>query len=270
MSEQYLHICNPTTPETSGCKNIFSKKALQEIKDDGNSVYLLHVHLNWEGNKVSSNYGFDIANFIRTEKKSKAPIIFYSAIQQAYFEQKSEREIKYKILFGRGSAFIEAPFKEAALNKLAESIEPLSKAALHDVVTMLCNLKGIVIDKLNHDLKFEADIDKVIGSVSPYLSSLQKSEIELESYVTKLKGSVKKEKPILFNEIKQSFILLCNSRLTEQGNKETQGEKTKHTILVIDDLLSEIEKAKDNLKNDFIIEITTTGTEAFSILSKDT
>ena len=155
MPKQYFHICNPTTPETSGCKNIVSKKALQEIKDDSNAVYLLHVHLNWERNKLSSNYGFDIANFIRTEKKSKAPIIFYSAIQQAYFEQKSEKQIKYKILFGRGSAFIEAPFKEAVLNKLADCIEPLSNAALHDVSIASCDLKGIVIEKLKHDLKFE-------------------------------------------------------------------------------------------------------------------
>lgn len=269
MNKQYFHICNPTTPETSSCKNIVSKKALQEIKDDSNTVYLLHIHLNWEGNKLSSNYGFDIANLIRTEKKSKAPIIFYSAIQQEYFEQKSEKEIKYKILFGRGSVFIEAPFKETVLNKLSESVEPLSKAALHDVVTMLCNLKGIVIDKLNHDLKFEADIDKVIGSVSPYLSALHKSEIELESYATKLKGSVSDNNTTLFNDIKQSFILLCNSRLTEQGNKVTQGERTKHKILLIDDFPSEIEKAEKYLNDDFIVETATTGEEAINILKKD-
>lgn len=268
-NKSYYHICNPSTPEPSGCKNIVSKKALQEVKDDSNAVYLLHIHLNWEGNKLSSNYGFDIANLIRTEKKSKAPIIFYSAIQQEYFEKKSEKKIKYKILFGRGSAFIEAPFKEAELNKLAENIEPLSKAALHDVVTMLCNLKGIVIDKLNHDLKFDADIDKVIASVSPYLSSLQKSEIKLESYVAKLKGSVEENKPTLFNEVKQSFILLCNSKLTEQGNKEPQGERTKHKILLIDDLPSEIEKAENFLNSDFIVETATTGEQAIKILKDD-
>lgn len=267
--KKYYHLCNPTTFVTSGCVNIESKASLDKIKDDINSVYLVNIHLNWEGNKLSSNYGFDIANLIRTEKKSKALIIFYSPIQVDYFERKSQNEIKYKILMGRGSLFMEAPFKEEEFIKLAESIEPLSRAALHDVVTMLCNLKGIVIDKLNHDLKFEADIDKAISSITPYLSALQKSEIELDRFVTNLKRSVLENKPTQFNDIKQSFILLCNNKLTDQGNNTKKTARTKHKILLIDDLPSEIEKVKDNLKDDFIIETTTTGKEAISILSKD-
>ena len=205
MTKQYFHICNPATPEKSGVKNIYTLKELQEIKDDSNAVYLLHIHLNWNGNKLSSNYGFDIANEIRTQLKSKAPIIFYSPIQAEYFEQKSEKKIKYKILFGRGSAFIDVPFKEAVLSKLAESIEPLSNAALHDVATMLSDLKGIVIDKLNHDLKFGVDVNAVIASISPYLSSYQKQAIQLNEFAEKLQQRTKDKDSNGFFSDKQQF-----------------------------------------------------------------
>lgn len=267
MSYRYFHICNPTTPETSDCKNIVSKKELQEIKDDSNAVYLLHIHLNWEGNKLSSNYGFDIANFIRTVKQSKAPIIFYSPIQQVYFEKKSEKQIIYKILFGRGSAFIESPFNEAVVNKLADSIEPLSKAALHDVVTMLCDLKGIVIEKVNHDLKFRKDVNAVMNTILPYLSEEQKGLIALDAFISEI-GKVDTEKD--FNTAKQLFVERCNYELTAEGEKKTKSDKKKYTILIVDDIEEELEKAAGYLKNDFDIITSSTGKNAIDILLADT
>ena len=269
MSILPFHICNPNTPEPSGYKNIVSKKKLQEIKEDSNGFYFLNIHLNWEGNKLSSNYGFDIANLIRTEKKSKAPIVFYSPIEQKYFEKKSEKEIKYKILFGRGSAFIEAPFNEGKLTKIIDAIQPLNNAALHDVTTMLCNLKGIVIDKLNHDLKFEADIDFVIANVMPYLSVKQKQLIGLDKFVGDIKAKViAKDYDGFLNE-KLKFITLCNQELTEAGKDKPQEKTTKHKILIIDDLQDEIDKAKTFLSNDFAVIEATTGGEAISILEHD-
>lgn len=268
MSKQYFHICNSATPELPEFKNIVSMEALQEIKDDSNAVYLLHIHLNWEGNKLSSNYGFDIANLIRTEKKSKAPIIFYSAVQKEYFEHKSEKEIKYKILFGRGSAFIETPFKEASINKLTEGMEPLSNAALHDLVTMLCNLKGIVVEKINHDLKFGKDITTVINSILPYLSEQQKKQIAIEAFVDEIK-QIGTEKD--FNTEKQLFVERCNYELTPDGENKPQADKKKYKILVVDDVEEDLAKAKKYLEHDFEEVITaSTGKRAVDILLADT
>jgi hypothetical protein len=269
MAKNILHICNANTAKTSGWQNIISIAALQEIKEDCDTVYLLNIHLTWEGNKPSSNYAFDIANLIRTKKKSKAPIIFYSPIQPAYFEKKSKNEIKYKILFGRGSAFIDVPFKDAALTKLVDAIEPLSNAALHDVATMLCDLKGIVIDKLNHDLKFEADIDTVIASISPYLSNKQKELIGLDAFVVEIKCIKDGETKESFDKVKRDFINTCIDELTEAGKDKPRVKATKHKVLVIDDLQAEIENAKSFLKEDFIIEEATTGAAAIGILKKD-
>ena len=270
MSKQYFHICNPTTPEPTSCKNIISKAELEAIINDSNFVYLIYVHLNWEGRKLSSNYGFDIANFIRTKTKSFSPIIFYSPIQQKYFETKSEKEIKYKILFGRGSAFIESPFKEQQLTKLAESLQPLNKASLHDVATMLCDLKGIVIDKLNHDLKFNADVDAVIAKVSPYLSAEQKRLIGLEKFTTEIKKSIKTNQEYEFNDLKSSFILLCNQKLIPKGENISNENRTKYKVLFVDDLQEELVKVKNYLGKEYEIEVATTGASAIQILKDDT
>ncbi|MCB9231071.1 MAG: hypothetical protein H6581_05390 [Bacteroidia bacterium] len=270
MLNTYYHLCNPGTPEPSGCRNIIAKGELLAIQEDEGTVYLIHIHLNWEGRKLSSDFGFDIANEIRMEKGSRSPIIFYSPAKVEYFEYKSRSDLKYKILFGRGSAFIEAPFEEAALHDLANGLQPLSKAALHDVVTMLCNVKGVVIDKLNHDLKFDADIDKVIGSVSPYLSAIQKKEISLEKFVFEIKESIKAKQPKKFVDLKTQFITICNQRLTEKGKEVPSKKRTKHKVLLVDDVADELHRVKSFLQDAFTVEDTNSALEAISILKKDT
>lgn len=267
MSKNYFHICNSSTPELSGFNNIVSKDELLKIEKTDNTVFLLNIHLNWDLCKLITNYGFDIANVIRTQIKSKAPIIFYSPIQQEYFEKKSEKEIKYKILFGRGSAFIEAPFKEAVLNEIFESIEPLSKAALHDVVTMLCDLKGIVIEKINHDLKFGKDINAVMNTIQPYLSEEQKRHIALDAFIYEIE-KVDTEKD--FNTAKQLFVERCNYELTAQGENKLKIDKKKYTVLIVDDIEEELEKAARYLKSDFNVITASTGKNAIGILSDDT
>lgn len=266
---QYFHICNPTTPEPSDCKNIVSIKELNLIKEDRNLIYLLHIHLNWEGNKLSSNYGFDIANIIRTEIKSKAPIIFYSPIQKKYFEEKSKKEAKYKILFGRGSDFIPMPFTKEDLEDVETKIKPLSNAALHDVVTMLCDLKGIVIDKLNHDLKFNADIKKVIESIAPYLTAIQKQSIKLNDFTEKFVSAVNHNDSSVFLTEKKQFINLCIDQLTEVGKESSDIDRVRHKILILDDVENEVERAKAILTKDFEVIGVNEAKEAIEILTND-
>lgn len=267
MPKTIYHICNEATPQINGGVNIYEISSIPKSLDNEQGIFFVNVHLNWEGRSLSKNYGFDIANELRTKLKSTAPIILYSPIKAEFFEQKSQNEIKYKILFGRGSAFLEAPFKESDLSKLAEIIEPLSNAALHDVATMLCDLKGIVIDKLNHDLKFSADIDKIIGSITPYLSEYQKKKIKLAEFC----GNIKKVKiQDDFNALKLQFITLCNHELTEKGKEKPLERNTKpHKVLVLDDLQEELNRAKENLKAQFAVEEAVTGEQAIDILKKD-
>lgn len=266
---RFIHICNEGTPECSGWQRVTSTEALSDKRKESDFCWLINIHLNWNEKNLSDNFGFDIANIVRTEIKSKAPILFYSPIPVNFFEKKSESEIKYKILFGRGAAFIEAPFKRHELVKLAESILSLSNATLHDVTTMLCDLKGIVIDKLNHDLKFGADIDKVIASITPYLSTLQKKQISLDEFVTEIKARIKAKDHNGFLNEKLKFINDCNYELTAAGKDKPKNKSTKHQILLIDDLPEEIERAKTFLNDEFTVVVAITGEEAIRILTKD-
>lgn len=261
------HICNPLTPEQIGVKNIYSQAELSVIKEEVNSVYLINIHLNWDEQKLSNNYGFDIARELRTKIKSKAPIIFYSPLQLEYFEYNSKYEIKYKLLFGRGSKFLEAPFTKEALNMHVEEIEPLNEAVLHDVVTMLCDLKGVVVEKINHDLKFGKDIDEVINSIVPYFSEEQRKMVALDAFVSEIK-QLDKEKD--FNTARQLFVEKCNIELASNDDNIPRHKRIKYNILIIDDVPEELEKAANYLKDDFEVITASTGKMAIDILLADT
>lgn len=270
MLKQFCHICNPSSSESDEFINIYSKIDLSKKFDDFAFAYLINIHLSWDGRKLTSNYGFDIANYIRTKIKSVLPIIFYSPIHREYFEEKSRKEIKYRILFGRGSAFLELPFNRKECIELADSVHSLSKASLHDVVTMLCNLKGIVIDKLNHDLKFDADADEVLAIISPYLSEEQKSLIQLEIFKAKLKESQRNDDRESFLSEKLKLTTLCNQRLSSQETENSPLPAIKYTVLLIDDVSEEIEIARGFLKDSFEIITSTSANTAIEIIKADT
>ncbi|MFN8278267.1 MAG: hypothetical protein U0T84_12360 [Chitinophagales bacterium] len=276
MTKTIYHICNEGTLQINGGENIYSISAIPKNIDNAQSIFLVNVHLNWEGRHLSKNYGFEIANELRTKLKSKAPIIFYSPIQKEYFEQKSEKEIKYKILFGRGSAFLEAPFKESDFKKLLESIEPLSNAALHDVTVSSCDLKGIVIEKLKHDLKFEQGeevVVKTIKSVSPYLNEAQKNEIKLSTYLTVLSDKVKQNDKSGFETERESFIRLCVKFLTsdnfQQDISSTKEDKNKHKVVVVEDETDFLQYVVDNLSDSFIVVPFDNAEDAWKYLQSD-
>lgn len=267
------HVCNFGTVENIGWKNISSYEDLLEVNELINSIWLLNVSLNWIGKKHSDFYGFDIANLIRTVKKSKLPIVFYSPILPTYFEKKSEKEIKYKILFARGSVFIVAPFKIFELTNLRDSIRPLSNSALHDVSVASCNLKGIVIEKLKHDLKFEQGEEVVvetIKSISPYLNAAQKNEIRLNVYLNELKNKVRQMDRMGFEKERDLFVGRCERYLISE-NTETPIIKNEiqHTVVVVDDEKDYLQYVVDNLSDSFFIIPFDNAENAWNFLQTD-
>lgn len=266
MISSYYHICNSSTPELSGVKNIYSLKDLQKVKQETNTVYLINAHLNWGGRRLSSDYGFDIANELRAKFKSKARFIFYSPIQVKYFEQKSKNDIRYKILFGSGSAFINFPFTDQELSDISEKVKPLSNAGLHDVVTMLCNVKGLIIDKINHDLKWGVDSERVIAQIKPYLSIEQQRTIDFDVFSNALsKASGKQD----FDAVVQNWVDVCTSRLTEDIQNYSYTSNSPYKVLLVDDVQEYLDKAKHYLSNDFDILSTTSCEEAIQLLAND-
>lgn len=192
----YYHLCNGVVSKEENVKAIYSLEELNELQENsGNAVWLVFAHLTWNNKEPSFNFGFDIARKIRLEKKSKSPIILYSPIQKDLFVEKSKSDVKYKILNGRGIAFI--PINELK-EKLLVTIEdlnryPLSSAVLTDMNEMLLNQRGAVIDKLTHDLKFgieEQRVAEILNESAAYLDYEQQSKINLPHFQSELISSI--------------------------------------------------------------------------------
>ena len=268
-SYNLLHICNGNTLTQSNCKNVNSLSELDNIETNLKSVFLLNIHLNWGGQKLSNDFGFDVANHIRTYKKSLSPIIFYSPIQKEYFEYKSITKLKYKLLFGRGSAFIESPFSEDELAESIKNTPPLSQSSLHDVVTMLADVKGIILDRLNHNLKFNADISKYFDEVEPYLTEQQKNLVDFDKFREKLLDLNSESNETAFFEIKDAFLSLCNVQLTEKGTHVSEIPRQKFNILIVEDVKEEMDKALQNLQKHFNVIALSNAEEAIKTLKND-
>ncbi len=216
--------------------------------------------------------GFDIAADLRRIYKIRNQIVFHSTFSKEYFEKLSQSDIKFKLLYGRGSSFIRYPFSVEAIKEKLLNTTPISAATLHDVVTMLCDLKGIVIDKLNHELRFEKDVknlQQLFSTIEPYLSNEQKQLIEMAEFMEKLLQSIKNNDRSMFLSHKDLFLRLCTRHLTQSGNIESRLGKSKHTILLIDDREDELEKYEEELLKDFDVLKTSSGTEAIEILKSD-
>lgn len=270
LTYRYKHVCNAGAQEINGLENLCSQTELGGIEDGETSPILLNIHLHWDGCALSSDYGFDVAIIIRTKLKSTAPIIFYSPINVSYFEKKSEKKLKYKLLFGRGSAFIESPFTKAALEKVIKETPPLTPSALHDVVTMLCDLKGMVLDKLNHNLKFGKDPQPYFDEIEPFLNATQKSHVKLEDYRERLKNAFTAKDQAEFLKIKEEFLSLCSTHLTEKGKEANPLPDKKHKILLVEDNKDELKAAVSYLKEYFEVIAERDAEKAINVLKGDT
>ncbi len=240
-----------------------------------NGFVLIDVEANLGKQAVADYYGFDIAADLRRIYRVRNQIVFYSHTNSnKYFEDKSLSNIKFKLLFGRGSSFIEFPYTVELLKEKLLHTKPISRATLHDVVTMLCDLKGVVIDKLTHGLKFEkgaAYITQLFNDIEPYLSEEQKQWIEFSDFRDKMPQSIIKDNRTDFYNQKESFLKLCirPGYLTQSKSIETEPAPKKHTVLLIDDRKEDLEVYATELSKDFIVQQTTSGEEAIKILKAD-
>ncbi|MBX3291551.1 MAG: hypothetical protein KF881_01525 [Acidobacteria bacterium] len=263
------HCCNLGTPQPPYFINITTEKEMLSDNVNGDLPWLICVHLNWDGRPLSSDYGFEIASIIRTKLKSTAPIIFYSPIAVEYFEKKSQKDLKYKLLFGRGSAFIQSPFTKAALDKVIKATPPLTPAALHDVVTMLCDLKGMVLDKLNHDLKPGKDPVPPLDEIEPFLNSIQRSEIMLDEHRANLQIAFESNYTSRFLNAKKDLLDRCSARLTAAGVDLEAAEERRFKILLVEDNEDDIQNAFSHLQGHFDVLVERDAARAIKLLKED-
>ena len=254
---------------------IFDAEKLKKIFSEDKSstgFILIETSLDWDYQELDDFYGFEIAADLRRVYAVRKQIIFFSTFNKKYFEALSISNKKYKLIYGRGCSFITFPSSVEIVKNIMTENKPLSAATLHDVVTMLCDLKGIVIDRLNHELKYQDGIEsikKVIGSITPYLSDYQKQLIQIEDYSQKLQSYFLEKEENLFLSLKQQFLLLCTIHLTDSDDTHPPDTRARHTILIIDDRQDELHKIDVALSKDFIVKTTRKGEEAIQILKAD-
>lgn len=249
-----------------------SPAKLEGWKDRDVSAWFIFAHLNWDGHKLSQNYGFDVAQRIRMEFGSPAPIIFYSPIKEAYFLQLSD--VKYKLLNGCGTAFLETPTSNETFQRLYESTDPLSKTALLDVVTMLCNVRGWVVDRLNHDLKPGRKCGPVFDAVEPLLSSAQKQQMKFEEYRDRFAELDARRNKKAFMDLRAEFIRACDALLPNELKRKAfvsapEEEPERPHVLLLEDDPTYRSSIVDALSGEFNVHPAESSKEAMSILEDD-
>jgi len=260
MSNQVFYLinenCKPlfhiVSPDTVLAEGDFNK--IPNSKDDIEAIVIL-AELNWQGKEYKDFYGFEIALELRRRYKLLCPLIIISILGQSYFEKLAENQIKFKILFGRGTAFLSIADKmndkiEYAIQHLNQY--PLSSSVLTDMNEMLLDQKGFVIDKLTHDLrvgKNKIEINTVLDETAKYLNNRQRNAINWNGFKSELTESL--DNPYDFNKIKEDLILKCDQELIgEKVSGSTPSEK-KHKLIVLEDDPDFRKRIKKNLKDYF-------------------
>lgn len=256
----------------SNAKIITSQGDLEKISSLTNDLkkVIVFCELKWKDKLYQQFYGFEVARELRMRYKLLCPIILVSVLPQNYFEEKAQREIKYNILYGRGTGFVEwVNIKN--LDSINKSILPLSEAALSDLNEMLLNLRGFVIDKLTHDLKLgmsEKELINKMNSVGAYLDNRQKANIGWDDF---LKRFIEKQNDTDgFRKLKEEFLIKCKQELGDETITTSISDLAiGHKVLVVEDDPDFKKDVEDKLKDHFELIVTDNSDEAIHTLNED-
>lgn len=276
MSRRYIHICNQGTPPND---TVYRQLPSQAVFDEfckepppEDAVYLIYINLNWDGKALSSDYGFDIANELRIKHRSLAPIIFYSFAPLKYFEFKADTSHKreYKLLYGRGSAFLPAPFSSDELVKAANNTPALTAASWTDLITSLGSLRGLMLQTA-HDIKPGKDIASLLEFLDSCLSPKQFEAIYRENFRGQLIEFSSGGDQAQFIVLREEFLKRCLGALGEEdGDVESPTpDPITYKILVVEDDEEDLELARSYLSKYFRVIPERRAIDAIKRLSED-
>lgn len=268
------HICNGNTPEPEGVpgwKNIDSEEKLLEldrdVEEDKQRIFIINVHLNWR-RPYGSDYGFEVARKIRVEMQSIAPIVFYSPIPVKYFERATEVK-KYRLLYGRGSGFITAPFTEEALDEAIAGIPALSRAALRDVQFTLCDLKGLILAELDHGLRFGYNPNNCLEEIALLMDPVQRSLVDFETKKNELLNTYANDKE-RFSKARGDLIDTCRSELVgDEIPASDVPDGAGYKLLLLEDDERWSRTLEEFLEIRFAVEVTADAEDAIKRLRND-
>lgn len=284
-----IAIINPESKDyfekNLGCQQIISSQndwndlLYKGLPNDSNTCYIIYTDIDWNNTLYE---GFDIAIVLRRKHKILCHIILASFEEKSVFEEKAKTDLKFKFLYSRGCGFlrlsgevVNGQFQDAktTLVKLIEelSCHPLSPATLTDMNEMLFNVKGLVIDRLTHDLKFgikSQKLNEILTDVSQYLTSAQLATLEWEFTKEKLTDNIGDYSK--FNQAVDELIRNCEKVLVNDSKLSEITPERKHTILVLEDDPDFQKVIEANLNHHFKeLLITGSAEEAIELLKED-
>lgn len=276
-SEKYFKIFLKKSFGKKEAEVIVSESDLYKITESRANLetIIILAELDWKDEK-DHFYGFEIAVELRRKYKLLCQIIIISMMAGPYFEKLASDNIKYKILFSRGIAFLPLTRLYKQLHTAIESLckYPLSEAVLADMNEMLIDQKGVVIDKLTHDLQFNklgnnvAKLEAVLNETSAYLTNIQLNTLNWMDFQKQLLENISDVSK--FNTTADKLIKECERTLVSDTKPPEAKQYAKHKILVIDDDPDFRKKIEENL-NEYFEELILTGNaeEAIEKIKED-
>ena len=260
MSKKVFYLINKgfeNCLQVTSTDVIINESSFNDIIKNKNSLKAIVIlaELDWHNKAQKDFYGFEIALELRRKYKVLCPLIIISVLKKDYFEKLAENQIKYKILFGRGTAFL--PIADNMDQKIADTIEnlnkyPLSTPVLTDMNEMLLDQKGFIIDKLTHDLKFgkvRKEIETVLNEASEYLNDTQRSALNWDDFKTRLFKSIGDSDN--FNKVKENLISKCDQELMGKKLLDSILPEKTHRIIILEDDPDFSKRIEENLTDYF-------------------
>ncbi len=249
----------------------------QVLKSNLNfEAIIILAELNWSGKYLQHFEGFNIAIELRRKHKLLCPIIITSSLSDSYFEKLADKNPVFKILFSRGFAYIPLNRVSSKLKSVVGELNayPLNIAVLTDMNEMLFNHKGVIIDKLTHDLRFSNIVNNleklkdVLKATEIYLTSSEINKLEWLTYSEMLLSNVSNAEN--FRKTADELIKKCERELFSNFMTESYEHEKRHKILVIEDDVDFQKIIKENLDKHFLELIITDNAEnAIQIIKND-
>jgi len=246
---------------------------------DGIGFVIILAELNWEGKYLQRFFGFELACYLRINYKMSCPIIIVSSFAKEKFEKLSKgNPEKYNIIYAPGTYFMRIKDlydlieKDKNLTGYNESLRWISPALLEDMLEMLLQPKGFLIDKITHDIQYNLskhDIEKAIDDISIYLTKNQIINLKCGEKIDEIKKAKNENE---FNVAKNGLIDIIEVNIVDlPEKKENVKNKIKPPghILIVEDDAKQKKQLKDHLSPYFNLILTQDAHEAIKILDED-
>lgn len=279
MHDSYIIVCDNNhksyflqTAKNKDLRFITSETEFEFLNIDEVVQYgriIIFAEILWQGKKYNDFYGIDIAVLMRLKLKSLSPILIVSFLPKDYFGK--DNKVKYNILNARGTCFLRLPITFNEADSMLSGIIPLLPATLTYLSTLLIDVRYLV-NVLTHDLRLEADNDKI------YLSLRKMEQLSATNIYPKLQKlsdtiilvhSERNESE--FYTLKKELINTLNIYM-QHTRKDTlpTNDKVKSKVLLLDGNINDLEWATNALQSYFKVYAFQNALEAKIWIEQDT